>query len=130
MLTNLSWAKKNGNLEIIRGSILDSDLLLECFDNADFIFHQAAIRITQCAKSNRLAHEVMSTGTFNVAEAAVKSKVKKVIAASSASIYGQAKFFRLKKIIILTLMIHYMGQQKPISKKSSAVLNQCTILIT
>ena len=97
MITNLSWAKKNGNLEIIRGSILDSDLLLECFDNADFVFHQAAIRITQCAKSNRLAHEVMSTGTFNVAEAAVKSKVKKVIAASSASIYGQAKFFPTKE---------------------------------
>ena len=62
-----------------------------------YIFHKSAIRITQCAKDNRLAHDIMGTGTFNVAEAAVMSNVKKVIAASSASIYGQAKTFPTKE---------------------------------
>ena len=90
---NLSWSKENGNVKIIKGSVLDSKLLLDIFDKTDFVFHQAAIRITQCATENRLAHDVMATGTFNVAEAAVKSGVKKIIAASSASIYGQAKSF-------------------------------------
>jgi UDP-glucose 4-epimerase len=59
----------------------------------DFVFHQAAIRITQCAEEPRLALEVLVDGTFNVAETAVKSKVKRVVAASSASAYGMADEF-------------------------------------
>ena len=59
----------------------------------DIVFHEAAIRITQCAESPRLAHDVLATGTFNVLEAAVEAKVKRVVAASSASIYGQAESF-------------------------------------
>ena len=38
---------------------------------ADLVFHQAAIRITQCAEEPRLALEVLADGTFNVLEAAV-----------------------------------------------------------
>ena len=57
------------------------------------MFHEAAIRITQCAEDPRLAHDVLATGTFNVLEAAVAAKVKRVVAASSASIYGQAEEF-------------------------------------
>ena len=63
----------------------------------DTVFHQAAIRITQCADNPVLAHDVMATGTINVAKAAVESKVRKVITASSASIYGQAKDFPTKE---------------------------------
>ena len=59
----------------------------------DLLFHQAAIRITQCAEEPRLALEVLVEGTFNVLEAAVQAKVKKVVAASSASVYGLAEEF-------------------------------------
>jgi len=57
------------------------------------VFHQAAIRITQCAEEPRLALEVLVDGTFNVVEAAVASKVRKLVAASSASVYGLATEF-------------------------------------
>ena len=56
-------------------------------------FHLAAIRITQCAEDPRLAHEVLATGTFNVVEAARDVGVRKVVASSSASIYGLAEEF-------------------------------------
>jgi UDP-glucose 4-epimerase len=59
----------------------------------DVVFHQAAIRITQCAEEPRLALEVLADGTFNVLEAAVNAKVSKVVAASSASVYGLAETF-------------------------------------
>ena len=55
------------------------------------MFHQAAIRITQCAEEPRLALDVLVNGTFNVLEAAVKAGVSKVVAASSASVYGLAE---------------------------------------
>jgi UDP-glucose 4-epimerase len=59
----------------------------------DVVFHQAAIRITQCAEEPRLALEVLVDGTFNVLEAAAQEGVRKVVAASSASIYGLAQEF-------------------------------------
>jgi len=57
------------------------------------VFHQAAIRITLCAEQPRLALEVLVDGTYNVLEAAVEAEVKKVVAASSASVYGLAEQF-------------------------------------
>ncbi len=44
----------------------------------DLVFHQAAIRITQCAEEPRLALEVLVDGTFNVVEAAAEHKVSKL----------------------------------------------------
>jgi UDP-glucose 4-epimerase len=90
---NLAWVKEHGPLVIVDGDIRDQKLLGEVLQGVDVVFHQAAIRITQCAEEPRLALEVLVDGTFNVLEAAVKAGVKKVVAASSASIYGMAEEF-------------------------------------
>ena len=90
---NLEWAIANGPVTIIEGDIRDSVHLIRAMKGIDVVFHQAAIRITQCAEDPRLALEVMADGTFNVLEAAVMTGVKKVVAASSASIYGLAETF-------------------------------------
>ena len=68
-------------------------LLAEVMTGSDIVYHMAAIRITQCAEDPRLALEVMGEGTFNVLEAAVTANVGKVVAASSASVYGLAEVF-------------------------------------
>ncbi|MBE9189324.1 NAD-dependent epimerase/dehydratase family protein [Gloeocapsopsis crepidinum LEGE 06123] len=90
---NLAWAQEHGHLVIVEGDIRDRQLLADVMQGVDIVFHQAAIRITQCAQEPRLALEVLADGTFNVLEAAVNAKVKKVVAASSASIYGMAEAF-------------------------------------
>ncbi len=90
---NLAWAAANGPLVMVEGDIRDRQLLSDIMQGVDVVFHQAAIRITQCAQEPRLALEVLADGTFNVLEAAVNAKVKKVVAASSASIYGMAEDF-------------------------------------
>ena len=90
---NLAWAEANGPLVMIEGDIRDRQLLADVTEGVDVVFHQAAIRITQCAQEPRLALEVLADGTFNVIEAAVNAKVNKVVAASSASIYGMAEDF-------------------------------------
>jgi UDP-glucose 4-epimerase len=92
-MANLAWAQEQGHLVIVEGDIRDQKLLADVMQGVDVVFHQAAIRITQCAEEPRLALEVLADGTFNVLEAAVKAKVKKVVAASSASIYGMAEEF-------------------------------------
>ncbi|MET4637656.1 NAD-dependent epimerase/dehydratase family protein [Mycetocola sp. 2940] len=90
---NLDDALASGRVTLVDGDIRDRDLVHDVTRGKDLVFHQAAIRITQCAEEPRLALEVLVDGTFNVVEAAVEASVDKVIAASSASVYGMAEEF-------------------------------------
>jgi UDP-glucose 4-epimerase len=90
---NLDDALASGRVTLHRADIRDRDLVHDLTKGKDLVFHQAAIRITQCAEEPRLALEVLVDGTFNVVEAAAEHKVDKLIAASSASVYGMAEQF-------------------------------------
>jgi UDP-glucose 4-epimerase len=90
---NLAWAIENGPVRLVEGDIRDRELVAELTRGIDVVFHQAALRITQCAAEPRLALEVMVDGTYNVIEAALAEKVRKIVAASSASVYGLAEQF-------------------------------------
>lgn len=90
---NLAHAMASGQVRIVDGDIRDRELVSRLMRGIDLVFHQAAIRITQCAEEPRLALEVLVDGTFNVIETAAREGVRKVIAASSASVYGLAEEF-------------------------------------
>lgn len=90
---NLRWALENGPVRLVEGDVRDRDLVCQVTDGKDLVFHLAAIRITQCAEEPRLANEVLVDGTFNVLEAAAAVKVRKLVASSSASVYGLAEHF-------------------------------------
>jgi UDP-glucose 4-epimerase len=96
-LRNLEWARANGNLRIIEASVTDRLSLAKACEGVDTLFHLAAIRITRCAQDPLLAHEILGTGTINVFDAAVKAGVRKVVASSSASVYGQADVFPIRE---------------------------------
>lgn len=90
---NLDGALADGRVTLVEGDVRDRDLVHDLTRGKDLVFHQAAIRITQCAEEPRLALEVLVDGTFNVVEAAVEHRVDKLVAASSASVYGMAEAF-------------------------------------
>ncbi|WP_028471914.1 NAD-dependent epimerase/dehydratase family protein [Nocardioides alkalitolerans] len=90
---NLDDALATGRVTVVEGDIRDRDLVHDLTRAKDLVFHQAAIRITQCAEEPRLALEVLVDGTFNVLEAAAQHRVGKLVAASSASVYGLAEEF-------------------------------------
>ncbi|MFJ9711818.1 SDR family NAD(P)-dependent oxidoreductase [Streptomyces sp. NPDC101234] len=90
---NLAQALPSGAVEIVEGDVRDADTVRKVTEGADLVFHLAAIRITQCAEEPRLANEVLVDGTFNVLEAAAAAGVAKVVASSSASVYGMAEAF-------------------------------------
>ena len=92
-LANLGPALDSGRVELVEGDIRDRDLVGLLTRGSDAVFHLAAIRITQCAEEPRLANEVLVDGTFNVVEAAAAAGVRKVVASSSASVYGLATSF-------------------------------------
>lgn len=90
---NLTWACEHGRVTIVEGDMRDRELVNDVMNGIDLLFHQAAIRITQCAEEPALAMDVLVNGTFTVLDAAVRAGVRKVIAASSASVYGMADHF-------------------------------------
>lgn len=92
-MENLADAMARGPVEVVDGDVRDADAVGAVMDGADLVFHLAAIRITHCAEDPRLAHDVLGTGTFNVVDAAHRVGARKVVASSSASVYGLAESF-------------------------------------
>lgn len=90
---NLSQALDNGRVTIVEGDICDRALVTSVMRGIDVVFHQAALRITQCAEEPARAIDAMINGTYNVLDAAVDASVRKVVAASTASVYGMAERF-------------------------------------
>lgn len=92
-MENLGRARDRlAKLTIIEGDITDPATVRKAMRGVDVVFHQAALRITQCAEMPRLAVDSLIGGTFNVLEAAVEAGVQKVVAASSASVYGEPSY--------------------------------------
>ena len=90
---NLEQARTRGPVRLVHGDIRDGKLMASLVKSADIVFHQAALRITHCAAEPRVAMEVMVQSTFDLLELCVQHEVEKVIAASSASVYGMANHF-------------------------------------
>lgn len=92
-MSNVAEILKDRRVELVRGDIRDVEATRRATDGMDAVIHMAAIRITACGEHPREALEVMCDGTFNVVEAAHLAGVKKIVAASSASVYGMADNF-------------------------------------
>jgi UDP-glucose 4-epimerase len=77
------------DVALVQGSVTDLPLLKETFDGADGIFHEGAIASVPRSIANPLAtNEANITGTLNVLVAARDCGVRKVLFASSSSVYG------------------------------------------
>jgi len=92
-LHNVDEALKDPRVSLVRGDIRDVETMHKVTAGMDAVIHMATLRITACAAEPREALGVMCDGSFNVLEAAQAAGVKKVVAASSASIYGLAEQF-------------------------------------
>lgn len=92
-LANVEAALEDPRVTLIQEDIRDPETVHKAMRGMDAVIHMATLRITACAANPREAMGVMCDGSFNVVEAAQAAGVKKVVAASSASIYGLADTF-------------------------------------
>jgi len=75
--------------ELIQASILDYSKVLSAMKNVDSVIHLAALgSVPRSISFPRLTHEVNTTGTLNILEAARETGVEHVVVASSSSVYG------------------------------------------
>lgn len=90
--SNLATALRDPRVTIFElgGDITQPDLLSKAMEGVDGVFHLAALWLLHCHDFPRSAFEVNIRGTFNVLEACVANKVKRLVYSSSASVYGNA----------------------------------------
>ena len=86
---NLTVAERSPRFRLIRGDIRDENVLSDAMKGAKVVFHLAAqAGVKYCIENPVKAHETNVTGTLNVLNAARKNGVKKLVYASSSSVYG------------------------------------------
>ncbi len=85
--------KFGSRLKEINCDVTDYDELKKNMDGVDLIFHEAASKKTVCLKDPRKDLLINGGGTFNILELARDLKVKKIVHASTGSVYGEAKYF-------------------------------------
>jgi len=78
-----------GNLELIEGDLRDLDTVRRAVTGADYVLHQGALPSVPRSVADPIAtHEVNAQGTLNLLVAARDEGVKRVVLASSSSVYG------------------------------------------
>lgn len=89
---NLEEALKSDRVELFEGDIRDRKALKKAFQGVDYVFHEAALPLLDSEQNPRECLDINIVGAFNVCEACVENKVKKLIAASSSSVYGEGQY--------------------------------------
>lgn len=86
---NLAFNERYPSFEIIEGDIRDLAVCQKAVKGMEYVFHQAALPSVQRSVEDPLAsHLVNGDGTLNLLIAARDAGVKRLIYASSSSIYG------------------------------------------
>src|SRR3974377_1796680 len=88
-IDNISPLLENQKFVFVKGDIRDLNACLEASKGADVICHQAALgSVPRSISDPATTHDVNCTGTLNIFIAAKQNNIKKVVFASSSSIYG------------------------------------------
>jgi len=95
-------------VELIKGDIRDKGLVAGAVSGVDYVIHQAALRSVPKSLANpELYNDVNINGTLNILTASREAKVKRVVIASSSSIYGDIDRFPEKEDFLPQLLSPY-----------------------
>src|SRR5579859_4911661 len=90
--TNLAGAVRDPRVRVVNGTITDSETLRDALTGVDGVFQLASLWLGECLNDPRSAWEVNVIGMWNIVEACLDLKVKRMVYSSSASVYGNALF--------------------------------------
>lgn len=96
-MSNLANACACGDVEIVRGSILDEDALERALASCSRVFHLAVQCVRRSLSRPFENHEINATGTLRVLEAARRHKIKRFIYCSSSEVYGNTSRGKLSE---------------------------------
>lgn len=90
--TNIEPFLKSGNVTFHEKDVNDTEFMARITEGVDFVLHQAALgSVPRSIKDPLSTHAANATGFISVLEACRRSKVRKLIYASSSSVYGDSE---------------------------------------
>jgi len=89
---NLSSFKDHPLLTVVKADVTDFDSIVGLFQGIEVVFHEAVSKNTVCMKDPRLDLKINAEGTFNILEASRIHQVKKIVHASTGSVYGEPRY--------------------------------------
>jgi len=93
-MSNIPFTKGKKNFRLIRGDIRDVRTCRKACKGVDYVLHQAALRSVPKSMNDPYAYnDVNINGTLNMLYASRDAGVKKIVIASSSSIYGDTSKF-------------------------------------
>ena len=91
-------AKVRSQVECVEGDVRDRPIVQQAVKNIEYVIHEAAWRSVPKSMSDPHGYtQVNVLGTVNVLEAAAAAKVRRVVAASSSSVYGNTEQLPLQE---------------------------------
>jgi UDP-glucose 4-epimerase len=87
---NLNEAAGQGDIRLVRGSVLDDTSLNDAIEGCDRVYHLAVQCVRRSLGRPRESHDVNATGTLNVLEAARRQRVERFVYCSSSEVYGNS----------------------------------------
>jgi UDP-N-acetylglucosamine 4-epimerase len=109
---NLIFEHRTPSLDRVEGDIRDPALCQKVMERVDYVFHQAALPSVQRSVEDPLGSNAVNVGgTLNVLLAARDAKVKRVMYASSSSIYGDTPTLPKKEDMSPTPLSPYALQK-------------------
>ena len=91
-IEHLEKAEQKGQVELVKADLRDLEAIKEAMQGADYAFHFAAAWLRRCQDQPRFSVDVNIIGTFNLLDACVQAGVKKLVASSSSSVYGEGSY--------------------------------------
>jgi len=105
---NITSLRQKENVELVQGSITDLPRLQKLFEGVDYVFHQAAMaRVPRSIEDPLTVNQCNITGTLNLLLAARDNSVKKVVFASSSSVYGDTSVLPQREDLIANPLSPY-----------------------
>lgn len=90
---NLAHLHRYPHFQEVKCSVTDFDQMMPYFKGVDIVFHEACSKMTICLKDPRRDLAINAGGTFNILEASRRCGVKKIVHASTGSVYGEAQYY-------------------------------------
>ena len=111
---------KSGQIEFINGDIRHKDVVDNAMEGIDYVFHEAATNINRSIKYPGESFDINFNGSYVVFKSAKEHNIKKILFASSASVYGQPDILPMREDSKLNPITPYC-----ICKLSSEYLLRC-----
>jgi UDP-glucose 4-epimerase len=110
--SNLSDAKRKGDVCIVRGSVTDPEAVADAVARCEVIYHLA----TQCVRRSLTqpmeSHEVNATGTITLLEESRRRRIRRFVYCSSSEVYGNASRAELREDVTVCCPMTAYGASK------------------